>query len=199
MPKIVEHEQYRRELLERSFTVLAERGYANVTMRQLAEALGVSTGTLYHYFPSKQAIFEQLVTFITERDVSGLRARLKPQPTVEDMLRALVDHIEQNYGFYSKQLLLLLDYYRRFEPDEVRRDALARRQQQRYAELLVELLGERDPAVFKLLCCIFDGYLVQQMYMPHDVSSTAFAALLAEVMGGYLHRSQTDEREALLG
>jgi len=53
--------------------------------------------------------------------------------------------------------------------------------------------------VFKLLCCIFDGYLVQQMYMPHDVSSTAFAALLAEVMGGYLRRSQTDERKALLG
>ena len=59
MPKIVDHEQYRKELLGKCFDLFAQKGYGSITMRQIAQGLGVSTGTLYHYFPSKQALFEQ--------------------------------------------------------------------------------------------------------------------------------------------
>ena len=58
MPKIVDVEQYRKELLLKSAELFAEKGYANMTTRELAQGLGVSTGTLYHYFPSKAALFE---------------------------------------------------------------------------------------------------------------------------------------------
>ncbi|MGB6015410.1 MAG: helix-turn-helix domain-containing protein, partial [Nodosilinea sp.] len=48
MPKIVDHDQYRREILDQCFDLFAEKGYAALTMRQIAQELGVSTGTLYH-------------------------------------------------------------------------------------------------------------------------------------------------------
>ena len=38
-------------------------------MRQIAGGLKVSTGTLYHYFPNKQALFEQLVEEICQQDI----------------------------------------------------------------------------------------------------------------------------------
>lgn len=88
MPKIVEHDQYRRALLRRCFDVFAEHGYAKTTMRQLAEALEVSTGTLYHYFPSKQAIFEQLMEQMAQEDSAALDAELAGMATIEAKLEA---------------------------------------------------------------------------------------------------------------
>ncbi|MBF2036526.1 MAG: TetR/AcrR family transcriptional regulator [Leptolyngbyaceae cyanobacterium T60_A2020_046] len=61
MPKLVDPVQYRKELLWKAFDVLAETSCAKVTTWQLAKAMGISTGAMYHYFPSKQALFEQLV------------------------------------------------------------------------------------------------------------------------------------------
>jgi len=53
MPKIVDHDAYRDELIERYFDDFAQRGYNDVTMREIAAKLNISTGTLYHYFPSR--------------------------------------------------------------------------------------------------------------------------------------------------
>ncbi|NJL79674.1 MAG: helix-turn-helix transcriptional regulator, partial [Richelia sp. SM2_1_7] len=60
MPKIVDHEKYRKELLWKSFDLFAQKGYGSVTMREIAKELGVSTGTLYHYFPNKESLYLQL-------------------------------------------------------------------------------------------------------------------------------------------
>ena len=42
MPKIVNHETYREELLEKGFDLFANKGYT-ITMRELASGLKVST------------------------------------------------------------------------------------------------------------------------------------------------------------
>ena len=75
MPKIVDHDRYRKELLQGSLDLFAERGYGSITMRQIAKGLGVSTGTLYHYFPSKESIFMQLVQELCEQDISSFFAQ----------------------------------------------------------------------------------------------------------------------------
>ena len=49
-------------------------------MRQLAQKLGISTGTLYHYFPSKEAIFLQLVKELAQRDLSNFMIQAESVP-----------------------------------------------------------------------------------------------------------------------
>ena len=56
MPKIIDHSQYKLELLNKCFELFSKTGYGNITMRKIAELLDVSTGKLYHYFPSKPSI-----------------------------------------------------------------------------------------------------------------------------------------------
>ena len=46
----------RRHLYETALTMVAERGYQNTTLRDIARKAGVSVGLLYRYFPSKQAV-----------------------------------------------------------------------------------------------------------------------------------------------
>jgi len=93
MPKVVDHIQYRRDLLRQSLDLFAEKGYGSLTMRQLAEALGVSTGTLYHYFPSKESLFIQLIEELTEQDISNF---LSQAPMPASMLAELAESLEES-------------------------------------------------------------------------------------------------------
>lgn len=51
----------RLELLRQAAAIFAEAGYCGATMHELAARLGVTRPALYHYAPSKEALFEQCV------------------------------------------------------------------------------------------------------------------------------------------
>jgi AcrR family transcriptional regulator len=50
------------EILEAALTVFAERGYAATRMDDIARRAGVTKGTIYLYFESKEAVFRSLVS-----------------------------------------------------------------------------------------------------------------------------------------
>jgi AcrR family transcriptional regulator len=49
------------EILEAALAVFAERGFAATRMDDIAERAGVTKGTIYLYFESKEAVFRSLV------------------------------------------------------------------------------------------------------------------------------------------
>lgn len=54
MPKIIEN--IREKLLEEAKRQVMENGYSSMTIRSVATACGVGTGTVYNYFPSKDVL-----------------------------------------------------------------------------------------------------------------------------------------------
>jgi AcrR family transcriptional regulator len=59
MPEV----QDRRELiLSTAAELFARRGLRATTVRQIAEVVGVLSGSLYHYFPSKDAVIDEILT-----------------------------------------------------------------------------------------------------------------------------------------
>lgn len=54
MPKIIE--KLRERLMEEAFEEIKSNGYTAMTIRSVAKAVGVGTGTIYNYFPSKEAL-----------------------------------------------------------------------------------------------------------------------------------------------
>jgi AcrR family transcriptional regulator len=56
MPKIVNHEERRKELLTATWRVIARTGIVGATTREIAREGGVSTGVLAHYFTDKEDI-----------------------------------------------------------------------------------------------------------------------------------------------
>ena len=80
MPKVVDHVQRKRELVESTWRVIACRGLAGATMRQIAEEAGYANGALKPYFPTKmdllEATFEHVYGSTEERiskSIEGLR------------------------------------------------------------------------------------------------------------------------------
>jgi AcrR family transcriptional regulator len=62
-------------LLDATAQVLVERGYARTTTNAVAERAGVSVGSLYQYFPNKDA----LVAALHDRHVQGVLAVMEQQ------------------------------------------------------------------------------------------------------------------------
>jgi AcrR family transcriptional regulator len=56
-------EKQRQNLLDVSLDLFVHRGYHGTTVRDIAEQAHTSVGLLFHYFPTKQAILEELATF----------------------------------------------------------------------------------------------------------------------------------------
>lgn len=104
MPKIVDHDAYREEILAQCYALFAREGYAAVTLRRLCRELGISTGALYHYFESKEAIFEQTVAYIARKELTAAVREVSQSSTRAERLQALTSFLLE----HDEQLRLLL-------------------------------------------------------------------------------------------
>jgi AcrR family transcriptional regulator len=82
----------RQRLLEAAARVFSEYGYAAGTTNRIAAVAGHSIGSLYQYFPNKDAILAELVAAHSRAGVEAIRARLNgPLPeSLEDKVRLFV-------------------------------------------------------------------------------------------------------------
>ncbi len=60
------HANRRRKILETALGIFADRGYEGTRIQAIAELSGFSYGLVYHYFPSKDAVFTALVGIALE-------------------------------------------------------------------------------------------------------------------------------------
>lgn len=51
----------REQILETALRLFAEQGFAATSTRQIAREVGVTEGLIFHYFPSKEALFSAIL------------------------------------------------------------------------------------------------------------------------------------------
>jgi AcrR family transcriptional regulator len=112
MPKIVDHDQQRHALLVQCFDLFRRRGYDNVTLREIAREIGASTGTLYHYFPNKLAILEQLYEVAVRDDLGSVGGASAKGISKAEKLRRLSAMWQRSESTHAGLLLLALDLFR---------------------------------------------------------------------------------------
>jgi len=100
----VAREAYREAILEAAERVFVRLGYRQAKMSDLAHEVGVSTGTLYNYFDSKEAVFSSLVERARGEFLAALRgAAGEPLPLerLRAMARAVLGFIERRGALVS--------------------------------------------------------------------------------------------------
>jgi AcrR family transcriptional regulator len=83
----------RGEILRCFTELVAERGYDEVSVRDVAEALGISKGTVLHHFRSKEAILEQINNDYMSRRLAEARDYLPELDDPVDELQAFICHL----------------------------------------------------------------------------------------------------------
>lgn len=193
MPKIVDHDQYRQELLYRCFDLIAEKGYAAITMRQIAQGLGVSTGTLYHYFPSKEELFAQLVEYVSYQDTSEANiAQIHRHQTPSAKIQAMFELIASQEDYFLHQTLMLMDFSRQKSRLEINQHRVLQYAGDRYEQAVLDGLKVNHPVLVNLLLSLADGILIRRLYLGDRVSISAQAQLLAEMVTAYLEKHQPE-------
>src|SRR6185436_592878 len=77
-PKQARSQQTVDALLEATARVLGARGFEGATTNEIARVAGVSVGSLYQYFPSKEALVAALLEQRTRADLEHIFAAALP-------------------------------------------------------------------------------------------------------------------------
>lgn len=91
MPKIVDHDQRRAEIIGALWEVISERGTEGASLTTVARAAGVSVGRIQHYFTSKQELVQAGCQAIVDMAEAGYRDRTRES----DPWQALADLLTQ--------------------------------------------------------------------------------------------------------
>jgi len=135
MPKIVDHDTHRADLALRAASYFSEHGYGGVSMRKVATHLGVSKSALYHYFPTKEALFlactKEVMKSVVVPQASG--ASQKAQ------IQALTKAMAPDFG---SEMALLFDYLRGKTAEEIAQDEAMQVSMAAHHAAVAEIVGE---------------------------------------------------------
>ena len=125
-------------IVEATARILEERGHHGFSTNAVAERAGVSIGSLYQYFPSKDAMIGALIvreTTLLVEDIERAAAQPSAKEAISGFIAACVSH-----QFRRPQLARLLD----FEEARLPFDADTERVGQRIQEIILQMLGRPD-------------------------------------------------------
>jgi AcrR family transcriptional regulator len=84
-----EKEQRREYIVDAAEKLFLAKGYENVSMNDIADAVGMNKATLYLYFKSKESLFFSVVQRGVQRMESLFREAIDKEPTGIGKVRAL--------------------------------------------------------------------------------------------------------------
>lgn len=109
------------EILQAGLDLFIRRGYAATKISDIAQSVGMSTGLLFHYFPSKEKLYEQLIEYGIQGPM-GIMAQADEEPlrffqkAAEQVL-----HYIRSEPFAAKMFVLMSQaYYNEAAPQSVR-------------------------------------------------------------------------------
>ncbi|WP_026924371.1 TetR/AcrR family transcriptional regulator [Glycomyces arizonensis] len=93
----------RAQVMEAAETLIAERGFG-VPVSEIAKKVGVGVGTVYRHFPTKEALFEAILTRKMHELSAGLREfaeRDDPAAAFGDSLAYVIERAGRDRSLYE--------------------------------------------------------------------------------------------------
>jgi len=180
----------RAEILDAALKVIDEQGYTAATVKELADAVGLSQNGLLHYFGSKDALFAEI---LRRRDeLSEIEIDVEREGFAENMVEALLSALDAETSSPGLAQLALRVTGEATEPDHLAHDFIRRRYELVRAvvrDAVVDLQAdgrlspEIDPdAVAALVYASWDGLRIQWMY-DRSIDLRAHMAYLLRALG----------------
>lgn len=168
-------EERRWQILEAALAVFSQKGYHAANVSDVAAQAGVSQGTIYWYFESKEELFQAAILFAFADFGEAALGGLDQYPTATEKLRALALAMEGFADVAEGMFMLFLGYWassdRREESAQIWMDLL-----REFKDVVVGIIeegigsGEFRPvdaeALVWALLAAYDGLAAYDMFMP---------------------------------
>jgi len=133
------YDQRRDAVMHAAAAVFAEKGFHGASTQDIADRLGMKQGSLYYYFPSKEAALEAVCLFGITESVARLKQLLAADLPLPEKIHRIV--YSQLYGLQTRcDHLIVFTEQRRFLPPQSR--ARIRTEGQEYRRLIEGMLRE---------------------------------------------------------
>lgn len=111
------------EVLEAAARVFHERGYANASVQDVADAVGILKGSLYHYINTKEDLLYRLLEEVHE-EVEQVLETVAAEPDLGPLERLHL-YVSRQIAYNARNLVRISVYYHDVERlSEERRDAI---------------------------------------------------------------------------
>lgn len=140
-PKNNVSEERKSQILDAAMETFSELGFHKARMSDIAETSGLSKGSLYWYFDSKDSIILNLLEKFFEPELKDLRALLTDSRSAEDRLEIYVDRVSTDMVTMLKWMPLVHDFIAlAFRKEQVRK-AISRYYKM-HLEILLSLIQQ---------------------------------------------------------
>jgi AcrR family transcriptional regulator len=142
--RAADYEDRRREIGEAAARLFAEKGFAAVSVSDIARAAGCAKSLLYHYYPSKERLLADLLTSHVEALRAAADAALAASESPREQFRAFLRGHMRLYADARNYHVLLLNSLPQLSPEE--RQVVVRIERE-LVELATDLLRRLVPAL----------------------------------------------------
>ncbi len=183
MPKIVDHEQRRRELAEAVWRVIRRTGVDGASVRTVAQEAGWSAGALRHYFRTQSELLDFAIELAAERisqRVGALELAGDPRRAVEQLLSELLplddERRAENQVWLAFTARALIDPQLRMRRAEI--DDALRAAALRAVEMLGLPAGRERALEAERLHALLDGLALHAAMRPERLPPRRIIAVL---------------------
>jgi AcrR family transcriptional regulator len=183
MPKVVHHEQRRREIAEAVWRVIRRNGVEGASVRTVAQEAGWSAGALRHYFGTQSELLDFAIELAAERirqRIGELELADDPRRAVEQLLSELLplddERRAENEVWLAFTARALIDPQLRVRHAEI--DDALRAACQRAVELLGVPAGRQRALEAERLHAVLDGLALHAAMRPELLPPRRILALL---------------------
>lgn len=185
-----DREARRKDVSEAVWQVLADKGFGGLTLRAVATAMGVSTGMLMHYFPTKRALITHALDLL-EKDTAERPRRARPAPGLATVRVMLLDILPLTPGDTARNRIWVSSWDLSLADDGLRAQQAGRytrlratlRPHLETARDLGELPADADPGQLAATAVAFThGLVVQALFDPAHFSEDVQTRLLDDFL-----------------
>lgn len=176
-------------VLEATAHILENEGLSALNTNRIAEKAGVSVGSLYQYFPTKEAILTEIIRRKRERLVSAVESALDGSEgqAFELGMQRLVAAVVANQLHWPK-LARSLEYAEAFLPLEVETDVLKRRIGELIGGFLAQHKVENLQIATQDVIAMTRG-IVETAGLNNETDQAEISLRVGRAVRGYLGRS----------
>lgn len=84
-----------QRILNAAFKCISRNGYANISLRDIADEAGVVLSQLNYYYKNKEGLFIEVVKMLGQQYLSEIEGKLKKEESDSDKISSLIKHFQE--------------------------------------------------------------------------------------------------------